>query len=154
MRRKQYNSSGGTFHILPRILNAISLQITVGITLLAAFLHVPSLFILSSLITADQLDILSFTLAPAYYVLLGYGYGAAILSGVIGAIKEGKPHLIPYTLLMPVYWLLQFPAALIAAREFITAPSYWRKTTHIGEVITDDPADTFSPLEPSLGHPI
>lgn len=154
MRQKHQNPAGEEFSITSRIKNAIALQITVGTTLLAAFLHVPSLCIATGLIVMDSFHMVDFALQPSFYTLVAYGYGAAILSSMVGAIKEGKLYLIPYAALMPFYWLLQFPAAVIAAREFITAPSYWRKTEHTGTDINNDLEDASSALEPSLGYPI
>ena len=154
MRQKTSGPAGENFPIGARAKNALALQITIGTTLLAAFLHVPSLCIVLGFIIADSLGMTSFTVPPSYYTLLGFGYGAAIATAIMGAIKEGKPHLIPYAFLMPLYWLLQFPAAVIAAWEFVTAPSYWRKTTH-GEQDTQAMIkDKTSALEPVLGYPI
>lgn len=154
MRRKISGPAGGSFPIRARAKNALALQITIGTTLLAAFLHVPSLCIVLGLIIADSFGMTTFTIPHSYYMLLGFGYGAAIASAIMGAIKEGKPHLIPYSFLMPFYWLLQFPAAMIAAWEFVTAPSYWRKTTHGEQEPQAMTKDKASALEPELGYPI
>jgi len=64
-------------------------------------------------------------------VLFG-GYGAAILSAIIGARRAGKLHLAKYAVLMPLYWLMHFIPVLMASREILVAPDYWRKTTHRG----------------------
>ncbi|MBL4871227.1 MAG: glycosyltransferase [Robiginitomaculum sp.] len=130
MRPKIQGPSGGVFHTMARIKNALSLQITIGATLLAAFLHVPSLLFIGALIVADTVNLIDFNLTASFFILMSYGYCASILSAMVGVIKEGRPTLIFLAPLMPLYWLLQFPAALIAAWEFVTAPSYWRKTKH------------------------
>ncbi|GGH23911.1 glycosyltransferase family 2 protein [Paenibacillus segetis] len=44
--------------------------------------------------------------------------------------------LIKYTLLAPIYWVLMSIAAIKAAIQLITKPSYWEKTTH-GHATTD-----------------
>ncbi|MCF6275518.1 MAG: glycosyltransferase [Robiginitomaculum sp.] len=132
MRFQKRAPDGGKFQLSTRIKNLLSLQITVGATLLAAFLHLPSLIIIGIiyLITRDNLLSTNMPNALLYTVILGYS--AAILTGVIGAIRAKKPHLVKYAVFMPFYWMLYFWPALIAAFEIIFAPAYWRKTTHIG----------------------
>ncbi len=150
MRAQTHNPAGGKFRMKPRITNTIALQITIGSTLLNAFLHVPSLLIIGGLLVANALHIIDFSLSPAFYTFIGLGYGASIMTGIIGAVIERKPHLIFLAPLMPFYWILQFPAALIASWEYITAPSYWRKTTHKGK----DEISAATPLEEHVKLPI
>ena len=133
MRPKRLAPDAGHFSLIARIKNVLTLQITIGTTLIAAFLHLPSIFIIIVLLLADALHLTEFTLPITFYILLTIGYGAAMLMGIAGAVKAGKPHLLIYTPLMPLYWLFYFRAALIAAWEFIVAPDFWRKTHHKGQ---------------------
>ena len=49
---------------------------------------------------------------------------------VSGLLRQRAYDLLPIQLLLPVYWLLHTVAALRAARELITNPVHWAKTTH------------------------
>ncbi|PHR92623.1 MAG: hypothetical protein COA69_07270 [Robiginitomaculum sp.] len=135
MRPKSRNPQGQMLHTKTRIKTAIALQITVGATLLATIFHVPSILTLTFLLGADALNFIDFTPSYALFPLVLFGYGVAILSAVVGAIRERKPRLILYSPLLPLYWLLHFPAMLIASYEFIFAPSFWHKTKHSGKDI-------------------
>ena len=154
MRPKRCAPDGGPFNVQARIKNALTLQITIGATLMTAFLHLPSILLITILLLADALQMTKFTLPSSFFALLAIGYGAAILMGIAGALKAGKPRLVFYAPLMPLYWLFYFRAALIAAWEFITAPAYWRKTHHKGQKA--GPAKVSKPegLEDTDEHPI
>jgi cellulose synthase/poly-beta-1,6-N-acetylglucosamine synthase-like glycosyltransferase len=53
-----------------------------------------------------------------------------ILLGLMGAIGRGQDDLGPYTLLIPLYWVLMSIAAYLALFELIFRPHHWRKTEH------------------------
>ncbi len=148
MRPKPTAPDGKVFCTSSRIKNTTSLQLTVGATLFAAFLHVPSLLVIAGLFLARQFGFLDFTWPAPFYIILLIGYGSAILMGIVGAIKAKKYYLILIAPLMPFYWLLYFRPALLAAHEFITAPAHWRKTRHKG--LNSDISTATSPrrLEP------
>lgn len=132
MRSQQTAPDGKPFSKLARVRNLLALQITVGSTLLAAYLHVPSLLIMIGIYAANICDVISLQWPLAFLMVMATGYGAAILTGIIGAIRAKKPYLVKYTVLMPLYWLLYFRPVLMATREIIVAPAYWRKTVHKG----------------------
>ncbi|MCF6221010.1 MAG: glycosyltransferase [Robiginitomaculum sp.] len=132
MRFQKRAPDGGKIYLSTRIKNLLSLQITVGATLLAAFLHLPSLIIIGIIYLITRDDLLSTNMPNALLYTVILGYSAAILTGVIGAIRAKKPHLVKYAVFMPFYWMLYFWPALMATLEIIFAPAYWRKTTHIG----------------------
>lgn len=136
MRPKFRDPTGKPLHVKTRVKTVLALQITVGATLLATALHVPSVLILGALLCADALHLIDFTPPSALFPVMFFGYGAAILSAIVAALRDGKPGLILYSPLLPLYWLLHFPAMLIASYEFIFAPSYWRKTPHKGKDVT------------------
>jgi len=158
MRFQKQAPDGGSFSLSTRIKNIFSLHITIGATLLSAFLHLPSLMIIAIIYFREMILALPSSL-PLIIIYAGVtGYGAAILTGVIGALRADKPHLIKYAILMPFYWLLYFWPALIAAYEIIFAPAYWRKTTHIGTAKTETHKSEIksenSALEPANAPPI
>ena len=158
MRFQKHAPDGKKFSLLTRAINLFALHITVGATLLAAFLHLPSLIIMAILYIVGTNDSLP-TGLPLIVIYTGImGYGAAILTGIIGALRANKPHLVKYAVLMPFYWLLYFWPALIAAYEIIFVPAYWRKTVHVGitnPVTQTNGMKTGNPtLEPTKVPPI
>ena len=58
------------------------------------------------------------------------GYGGALAVVVSGLAHLRAWRLVPMQLLVPIYWILHSIATVFAAREFITAPTSWSKTTH------------------------
>lgn len=132
MRFQKLAPDGGRFSMLARIKNLFALHITIGATLLAAYLHVPSLIIMSGIYIANICDIISLQWPLPFLVVMMTGYSASILTAIIGALRAGKSHLVKYAVLMPLYWLLYFRPALIATYEIVVAPTHWRKTTHKG----------------------
>ena len=70
---------------------------------------------------------------PFYYmalVTLFLGNFFFIFLGLAGAVMRGYDDLTPYTLLVPVYWLLMSVAGYVALYELIVKPHYWQKTEH------------------------
>ena len=149
MRFQKLAPDGGRFSMLARIKNLFALYITVGATLLAAYLHVPSLIIMSGIYIATFYEIISLQWTLILIVIMMTGYSASILIAIIGALRAGKSHLVKYAIFMPLYWLLYFRPALIAIYEIITAPSHWRKTTHKGGLNSEHLPKDDLPLEPT-----
>lgn len=58
------------------------------------------------------------------------GYGGAFAVVVSGLVHQRAYHLIPAQIVLPLYWWLHSIAAIYAARELITRPMHWAKTTH------------------------
>ncbi len=158
MRVKRYGPDGARLPLLRQTFIAACLQITVGATLLAAFLHVPSLVLIGGALALDVCNIVDFLWPASFMYVLSIGYMSAMLMGVAGAIRARKLYLLPLVLLMPFYWLLQFQPALMAAYEFITAPAYWRKTVHKGTLPDAEKPQKDDPqggvLDPATKHPI
>jgi len=158
MRFQKRAPDGRKFALSTRIKNVFSLHITIGATLVAAFLHLPSLVIMASMYLSGM-DNAFPTILPLVVIVTGImGYGAAILTGVIGVLRASKPHLVKYAIFMPFYWLLYFWPALIAAYEILFAPAYWRKTIHVGTTNIDTDMSNAKPpnqaLEPTNSPPI
>ncbi len=75
----------------------------------------------------------SFFPAPVLYMgvfALVFGNFLYLYYYMIGCAKRGQEELIPYALLVPLYWLLMSLASWKALYEFITNPHYWAKTRH------------------------
>lgn len=67
-------------------------------------------------------------IVAAANLVLGYASGVAL--GWIAVVGRGRRHLAPWTLVMPIYWLLISAAAYRALYQLATAPYYWEKTRH------------------------
>ncbi|TDQ64138.1 cellulose synthase/poly-beta-1,6-N-acetylglucosamine synthase-like glycosyltransferase [Maritalea mobilis] len=65
-----------------------------------------------------------------YFIVLSMTYGSALISGILGLIRTGKPLLIVYQVLLPLYWVLTPVATLRAAWQLAVDPFSWEKTTH------------------------
>ncbi|MCF4097640.1 glycosyltransferase family 2 protein [Maritalea mediterranea] len=65
-----------------------------------------------------------------YFIVLSMTYGSALIIGILGLIRAGKPLLIFYQLLLPLYWILTSVATLRAAWQLAFDPFGWEKTTH------------------------
>jgi cellulose synthase/poly-beta-1,6-N-acetylglucosamine synthase-like glycosyltransferase len=49
---------------------------------------------------------------------------------LLACMKRKQYHLLPWTLFIPIYWLLMSMAALYALFELLVKPHYWQKTVH------------------------
>ncbi len=60
---------------------------------------------------------------------------------LLAVYRRGRYHLVKYVLLTPVYWILLAIATLRAAKQMITSPHSWEKTTHGKHLdqVTGDP---------------
>ncbi|MEQ1770037.1 MAG: glycosyltransferase [Devosia sp.] len=63
-------------------------------------------------------------------VVLVVGYSGAAMLVLSGIAHLRAWQILPVLVLLPAYWLLHSIAALYAARELVTKPQYWAKTTH------------------------
>jgi len=107
-------------------LRQITLQLTIGLTLLTGFFHVPSLLIVSYLyVFGPPADISPFLMGSFITA-----YASGLLIGAAGLIRAGKPGLLWQIPFMPLYWLLHFIPALMALYELCVRPFYWHKTEH------------------------
>lgn len=75
---------------------------------------------------------------------------AAIVAGVANARAAGKPHLAGAALVSPLYWVLMSLAALKAAVQLVTQPSYWEKTVHGLDTADTVPAADHAPTRPGV----
>lgn len=61
---------------------------------------------------------------------LAVGHGAAVLTGLRGLARLGRPWRASDVLMLPGYWLLVSLAAWRALVQAVLAPSFWDKTEH------------------------
>jgi hypothetical protein len=61
---------------------------------------------------------------------LAAGNIALITLAAMAPLSRRLPHLSPWALLIPVYWLLMAWAAILAVWQLATRPHYWEKTEH------------------------
>lgn len=133
------------------LLRFITLQITLGVTLVTGFCHLPFLLVLSfagfsSLLFGQDI------FAPSIYTAcLAYGYASGVLCAWVGAIRSEQSFLIKHTLWMPGYWLALFLPTLRAAVELKRRPFYWHKTQHGSPV--EDPVALTTDFRHS-SHPV
>lgn len=63
-------------------------------------------------------------------VVFMVGYAGALRCTFTGLLRTGQEQLLPWTALLPFYWLLISAAAWLALWDFIRRPHHWRKTAH------------------------
>jgi glycosyltransferase XagB len=71
--------------------------------------------------------------APVYYAgLLCWALGSfvVIYMMVVSVRLARRPELLITALVAPIYWIMMSIAAVKAAVQLVTAPSFWEKTTH------------------------
>jgi cellulose synthase/poly-beta-1,6-N-acetylglucosamine synthase-like glycosyltransferase len=71
-------------------------------------------------------------LLTVVWINLGVGYAASILVGALAVWRRGHRGLVPFALLMPLYWLLISAAAYRALWQLAHDPYLWEKTEHGG----------------------
>ena len=115
---------------LKGFLRFLTLQITLGITLLSVLFYTPVILglpIIAAVLwwASVPLDIsLTYGLTFIFSILIG------CLIGGVGVYRAGKPSLIASALAMPLYWLLLFTPALRAFSELRHKRFLWHKTRH------------------------
>ena len=63
---------------------------------------------------------------------------------LVSARTAGPAKLVFAALLIPIYWVLMSVAAIKAAVQLISAPSFWEKTVHGLDTGTASPSGTSS----------
>jgi hypothetical protein len=110
--------------------NFLFFQIYVGSLIISSLLHtvfVAGLLVRGAFGLWPRLE--GFTDA-AYLAVLVTGYLASLVLVVAGLARRRAWGLVPYQLLLPVYWLFHSLAALNAAYELLAKPYFWGKTEH------------------------
>ena len=108
----------------------ISLVMTLGVALMSAALHAPSLaWVASAVLVAASAGLSPATPLPALAVL-GLGVVAAWLTCAVGARRAGLPYHLGDMVTAPAYWSLLSLAFVQAAWRLIREPFAWDKTRH------------------------
>jgi glycosyltransferase XagB len=119
-----------------RLYDMFAFQLVVGSGTGVMFIN-PVMWILLGLyivLGSSVLDIYhQLFFGPTLYLgefCLIFGNFFYIYTYMLACMKRKQYHLLPWTLLIPVYWLLMSIAALYALFELIVKPHYWQKTVH------------------------
>lgn len=109
---------------------AVMLQITLGLSLLSVLFFAPVMTGLALYEVARLSGLTQATIPSIYWLTLGFSLLCGMAVGALGALRAGQPHLLKHVPLMPIYWLLLFPALIQAFIELRTRPFHWHKTEH------------------------
>lgn len=109
---------------------AFSFAVTLGATIVAAFLHGP---LIAWAIVATVLGLASGGapwLSPWDGALLAAGWSIAAFAGAVGLRRAGLPLRVRDLVFLPLYWPLQSLAAAHALYQLCRRPFHWDKTPH------------------------
>lgn len=118
-----------------RKIHLLTLQMVVGGKIFSMLVN-PLLWLTTLtylLVPAAREFVESLYLTPIMYlgvISLVVGNFLYMYYYMLGAMKQGRPELIIYALLIPFYWLMMSVAAIYAFRELIVRPHHWHKTKH------------------------
>lgn len=119
----------------------ISLVMTLGVALLSAALHAPSLaWVASAVLVAASAGLSPATPLPALAVL-ALGVAAAWLTCAVGAKRAGLPYHLGDMVTAPAYWSLLSLAFVHAAVRLVREPFAWDKTRHQADPVETMDAD-------------
>jgi cellulose synthase/poly-beta-1,6-N-acetylglucosamine synthase-like glycosyltransferase len=110
--------------------NFIFFEIYVGSLIVSSLLHT---VFLASLVVRGLVGLwpnIDNPVDVAYVTVLVVGYGGTCLLVIAGLARRRAFHLMPYQLLLPVYWIMHSIAALRAAHQLLVRPYFWGKTAH------------------------
>jgi cellulose synthase/poly-beta-1,6-N-acetylglucosamine synthase-like glycosyltransferase len=108
----------------------LSLQLTLAYSVLSALIYTPVLVGGLVYIMGYWAFDWRMPFSAPYFFALGLSLSVGILIGMVGAYRAGKPQLLKWALLMPVYWVLLFWPTVRALTELHTRRFYWHKTDH------------------------
>jgi hypothetical protein len=121
----------------------VSLVMTLGVALVSAALHAPSLAWVASAVLVAGFSGLSPATPLLALAVLALGVVAAWLTCAVGARRAGLPYHLGDMVTAPAYWSLLSLAFVHAAWRLIREPFAWDKTRHQAdpvEVMDTDPA--------------
>lgn len=107
----------------------LSLQMTLGLAVLSAAVHAPSLgwVLLGAAAAAGAPAIVP----AAAWAVLGWGVLAAWTALVVGARRAGTPYGLWDLIRSPLYWSLSTLAFVHALWRLVRQPHVWDKTPHL-----------------------
>lgn len=117
----------------------LTLQVTVGLTILSAMIHAPTALLIAFQVMAATTPF-GTGVSPADLLLFGGGWGVAVLCMSSGARRAGERPRLSDALLAPAYWSLQSVAFWRALYQLIACPHHWDKTPHHPPKLVDAPA--------------
>ena len=129
-----------------------TLQITLGLTLLAIGFYAPSVIILGLYLGVCAISGTAINIPLIYVASFGFSIAVGIAISALGVFRAGKPYLIKSALYVPAYWLLLFWPGLRAIWELRRMPFHWHKTPHGVSAPDDDDPQTFE-YEPLTHEP-
>lgn len=112
------------------LIRFLTLQLTLGYTLLCATLF--CLSVIAGCLYVSMHYFTGFTLpfSVLHFIAFSLSLAVAIMLGIIGVVRAGKPHLVIFAPLMPIYWMLLFWPVVKAFIEIWRRPFHWHKTPH------------------------
>ncbi len=119
-----------------RLYDLLTFQIVIGSGMGVMFIN-PLMWILLGLYIIFGPAVLSIyhILFPGPILYLGafcliFGNFFYIYVYLLACAKRKQYYLLPWALLIPIYWLLMSVAAMYALIELLIKPHYWQKTNH------------------------
>ncbi len=127
-----------------------SLQLTIGLSVLASFSHAP----LAAALVLGSLGVL-LSGAPAApliapWALAGLSFAVSSATALLGARRAGLRDVAGAVLSAPLYWALHTPAAFSAAWSLVRTPFHWEKTAH---GVSRQAQETSAPARPVPAKP-
>ena len=119
-----------------RLYDLFSFQMVIGSGVGVMFIN-PLMWVLLGLYIAFGTSVINIyqLLFPWPILYLGafcliFGNFFYVYLYLLACVKRKQYHLLPWTLFIPIYWLLMSIAALYALFELLVKPHYWQKTVH------------------------
>ena len=111
-------------------LRFLTLQLTLGITLLSVLFYTPVILGLPIFAAVLWWVNVPLDIGVTYSLTFLFSISVGCVIGIFGAYRADKPGLIKSTAGMPLYWLLLFTPALRAFSELRHKRFHWHKTRH------------------------
>ena len=112
----------------------LSLNLTLGMAILAAAAHAPALAWLASAILLSAAAQVSPATPPLAVVVLMIGAVSAWITALIGARRARVPYGVADMLASPAYWSMLTLAFMHAVWRLLTEPHAWDKTPHVPDI--------------------
>lgn len=111
-------------------LRFLTLQLTLGITLLSVLFYTPVILGLPLVAAVLWWVKIPLDISLTYSLTFLFSISVGCIIGVTGALRSRKPELITSAVTMPLYWLLLFSPTLRAISELKSKRFHWHKTRH------------------------
>jgi hypothetical protein len=108
----------------------LTLQLTLGITLLSILFYTPVILGLPFIAVILWWVNIPLDISLTYSLTFLFSISVGCFIGISGALRTRKPDLIPSAITMPIYWLFLFGPALRAFTELKNNRFHWHKTRH------------------------